>query len=285
MLVGALRSDNPLGGAALTCDDATEAFALQGVGEISAAKLLDLENRRQLVWSDLVTREWVLETAAIRVRRQTAARTAAAASVAEAAESARAETGNVPADGRAEAGAHAPGGHTLVFEPPASAGSSGPAGLPTTSAPVPQPPAARRPAGVPAATTRFAVPVDDGRVAGRLVWSETLPDDGAAPGDCAAPREGAASDEGATPSEDAASGEVAYPSGAPDRPRQAGASGHAAVARRAEATVTRRVDRRRSLQKAEQRRRLSTGLGRGVVVALFAVATVVLVLVVQHGGF
>ena len=74
MLVGALRSDNPLGGAPLTCDDVTESFTLQGVGEISAAKLLDLENRRQLVWSDLVTREWVLETAAVRVRREAAAR-------------------------------------------------------------------------------------------------------------------------------------------------------------------------------------------------------------------
>ena len=36
MLVGALRSDNPLGGAPLTCDDVTESFTLQGVGDTTA---------------------------------------------------------------------------------------------------------------------------------------------------------------------------------------------------------------------------------------------------------
>jgi hypothetical protein len=287
MLVGALRSDNPLGGAPLTCDDATEAFSLQGIGEISAAKLLDLENRRQLVWSDLVTREWVLERAAIRVRRQTAVK---AASVA--AESAAAEAESVTADDRARIPPDVPGGHTLIFGPPRPAGSSGPAGLPRASASALQPPAARRPAGVPAATTRFAAPVDDGRVAGRLVWSEAMSDGDAAPG------EGAASGEVAAPGGGAAPGEVAAPGGAlalaaqvdgrkasaataawtpppdaPDWPRQAGAP------------VTRRADRRRSLQKARQRRRLSVVSGRAVVVALFVVATVVLVLVVQRGGF
>jgi hypothetical protein len=316
MLVGALRSDNPLGGAALTCDEATEAFSLQGIGEISAAKLLDLENRRQLVWSDLVTREWVLETAAIRVRRQTAVKAAAAAVAAAAAasvaaESAPTEAESVTVDDRARVAA--PGGHTLIFGPPRPSGRPGPTGLagssglaefPTASASALQPPAARRPAGVPAATTRFAAPVDDGRVAGRLVWSEAMSD-----GD-AAPREGAASGEVAAPGGGAVPGEVTVPegaltlaaqvdgrkasaptaawtppTGAPDWPRQAGASGQATVTRQAGATVTRRADRRRSLQKAKQRRRLSVVSGRAVVVALFVVATVVLVLVVQRGGF
>jgi hypothetical protein len=294
MLVGALRSDNPLGGAPLTCDDATEAFSLQGIGEISAAKLLDLENRRQLVWSDLVTREWVLERAAIRVRRQTAVKAAsvAAAAAAGAAESAPAEAESVTADDRARIPPDVPGGHTLIFGPPRPAGSSGAAGLPRASASALQPPAARRPAGVPAATTRFAAPVGDGRVAGRLVWSEAMSDGDAASG------EGAASGEVAAPGGGAAPGEVAAPGGAlalaaqvdgrkasaataawtpppdaPDWPRQAGAP------------VTRRADRRRSLQKARQRRRLSVVSGRAVVVALFVVATIVLVLVAQRGGF
>jgi len=255
MLVGALRSDNPLGGAPLTCDDATEAFFLQGIGEISAAKLLDLENRRQLVWSDLVTREWALETAAIRVRRETAAKAAAAA---------------------------------------AAAGAVAATALP--------PAAARGPAGVPAATTRFATPVDDGRVAGRLVWSEAMTGEGAASDAGAAPNRDAAADKNTTLGRDAAPDEAATlggalslavqadarmasvpaaawrpPSGPPDRPRQAGEY--------SQAIVTRRADRRRSLQQARQHRRLSMVSGRAAAVALFAVALVVVVLVAQHGGF
>ena len=303
MLVGALRSDNPLGGATLTCDDATEAFSLQGIGEISAAKLLDLENRRQLVWSDLVTREWVLETAAIRVHRETAAKAAAAvatattaaaaAAASTAAEDDRFEAESIPTDGRAHIAAGASGGRTLVFGPPGppgaagAAGSSGPAGLSSASASALQPAVERRPAGVPAATTRFAAPVNDGRVAGRLVWSEAMPDDSgevAAPGGGAAPGEGAAP-EGALALAAQVDGHKASapaaawtpPPGPPDWPRQAGEHD--------QAIVTRRADRRRSLQKAKQRRRLSAASRRAVVVALFAVAMVVLVLVAQHGGF
>ena len=283
MLVGALRSDNPLGGAPLTCDDATEAFSLQGIGEISAAKLLDLENRRQLVWSDLVTREWVLETAAIRVRRETAAKAAAS----RAAENDRFEAESIFADGRAHIAAGASGGRTLVFGPPrpsgrpgrpGPAGSSGRAELPTASAADPQPPAARRPAGVPAAATRFATPVDDGRVAGRLVWSEAMSDGDAASGEGAASERALAfalQGDGRNVSAPAAAGTP--PLGPPDRPRQPEESG--------QAIVTRRVDRRRSLQKAKHRRRLSAASGRAVVVALFAVAVVVLLLVAQRGCF
>ena len=285
MLVGALRSDNPLGGAPLTCDDATEAFSLQGIGEISAVKLLDLENRRQLVWSDLVTREWVLETAAIRVRRETAAKAAAAVAAAAAAavaattastaaENDQSDTGNIPVDGGAHGSTGAPGGHTLVFGPPGTAGAAGSSGLatlPNASAPALQPPVARRPAGVPAATTRFAALVDDGRVAGRLVWSETVPEVAALEHGLALAVQG----DGRKGSAPAAA--WTPPPGPPAWPWQVGEHG--------QAIVTRRADRRRSLQKTERRRRLSAASGRAVVVALFAVAMVVLVLVAQHGGF
>ena len=293
MLVGALRSDNPLGGAPLICDDAAETFALQGIGEISAAKLLDFENRRQLVWSDLVTREWVLETAAMRVQREAAARaveaaaTAAANAAAVAAADARtmAEADGVGYGEHARVPGTGPGRDTLIFAPP------GPAGPSAVSASGSPDAAARRPAGVPAATTRFAAPADDGRLAGRLVWSEELPDEDAASGD------GAAADAGATPAGalvPAAQGDerkalaltTAWtpPLGAPDGPRQAGAPGRAIVARQA-APVTRRAERRRSLQKAEHRRRLSAVSGRAVVVALLVVAVAVVVLLAQHGGF
>jgi hypothetical protein len=148
---------------------------------------------------------------------------------------------------------------------------------------------------VPAATTRFAAPLDDGRVAGRLVWSEAMSDGDAASGEGAASGEVAAPGGGAGPGEGAASeGALSLtegdgrktsaptaawtsPTDAPDRPRQPEESG--------QAIVTRRADRRRSLQKAKQRRRLSAASGRAVVVALFAVAVVVLLLVAQRGGF
>ena len=159
MLVAALRSDNPLGGAPLTCEEAAEHFTIRGTGEITAAKVLDLENRRQLVWADPVTREWVLETVALRVRRATAAKAAARAAEAAAAASAReqARAGDIA---RAGAG-------TLVFEPPPPAG-------------------ARHPAGVRAARTRFETPVAVGDGPRRVVWSEsstaaTLPPRATAP--------------------------------------------------------------------------------------------------------
>jgi hypothetical protein len=265
MLVGALRSDNPLGGAPLTCDDAAESFTLQGVGEISAAKLLDLENRRQLVWSDLVTREWVLETAAIRVRRQAVAKAAEAARAA--AESARVEAESAAAGEPAAAGV-APGSETLVFGPP------GLAEAPATPPSLPQSAAARRPAGVPAATTRFATPPDDGRVAGRVVWSEVPPASPAPPAPSGPPAPPAPSGL-SKPSRPPAP--WTPPPGAPDWPRQTDAP--------SQATVTRRADRRQSLKKAERRRRLGAVSRRAVIVALLTVVAVVVVLVAQHGGF
>jgi hypothetical protein len=164
MLVAALRSDNPLGGAPLACDAAAEHFTIHGIGEITAAKLLDLENRRQLVWADPVTREWVLETVALRVRRATAAKAAARAAAAAAAASAAAASAREQA--RAGDIARA-GAGTLVFEPPPPAG-------------------ARHPAGVRAARTRFETPVAVGDGPRRVVWSEsstaaTLPPRATAP--------------------------------------------------------------------------------------------------------
>ncbi len=160
MLIAALRSDNPLGGAPLTCDEAAEHFTLQGLGEISAAKLLDLENRRQLVWADPVTREWVIETAAVRVRKAAAAKTAARAAEAAAAAAASAAA----SDDRARAGGIVPAGtDTLVFEPPPSRSS-----------------VSHQPAGVRAAQTRFEAPVSAAGGARRVVWSEP-PDSAPAP--------------------------------------------------------------------------------------------------------
>jgi hypothetical protein len=170
VLVAALRSDNPLGGAPLTCDETAEHFTMHGLGEITLAKLLDLENRRQLVWADPVTREWVLETVAMRVRRAAAAK--AAARAAEAAAAAATAT----AQEQALAGGVVRGGAgTLVFEPPESLSSG-----------------ARRPAGVRAAQTRFEAPSDDGGRPRRVVWSEP-------PGDSAAPPTAPAGPTGGAP--------------------------------------------------------------------------------------
>ena len=64
MLVARLRPDNPLGAAPLTSDDGGETFVLEGVGAIAPAKLLDLENRRQLEWEvDDGTRQRLLAAA------------------------------------------------------------------------------------------------------------------------------------------------------------------------------------------------------------------------------
>jgi len=70
MLVATLRSDNPLGAASLTCDGDGETLTLEGAGEITAAKLLDLENRRQLVWVSEAWRDRVLGKAIARIRRE-----------------------------------------------------------------------------------------------------------------------------------------------------------------------------------------------------------------------
>ncbi len=154
MLVAALRSDNPLGGAPLTCDEAAETFTVQGLGEITAAKLLDLENRRQLVWADPVTREWVLETIALRARRAAAAQAAARVAAAAAAAQAVSAHEPAPAGGVVQAGAG-----TVVFEPPRTT--------------------VRPPAGIRAAQTRFEAPVGAAGGSRRVVWRE--PPSGAAP--------------------------------------------------------------------------------------------------------
>ena len=252
MLIAALRSDNPLGGAPLTCDEAAEHFTLQGLGEISAAKLLDLENRRQLVWADPVTREWVIETAAIRVRKAAAAKAearaaeaaAAAATAAATAASAAADSA-AASDDRARAGGVATAGAgTLVFEPPRS-----------TSSATEQPAATRRPAGIRAAQTRFEAPASAADGARRVVWSEP-------PGVAPPP----------LPAASAPSAVAPLPA-APD----------------AAAMTTRRADRRSSVKAAERRHalvpsRLATAPAVAVLVLLAVVAVVVL-LVVQHGGF
>ena len=74
LLVARLRSDHPLGAVPLTYDDSDDTFVLEGVGEITAGKVLDLEDRRQLVWHvDEATRERVLASATARIRRDRAA--------------------------------------------------------------------------------------------------------------------------------------------------------------------------------------------------------------------
>jgi MFS family permease len=165
MVLAALRSDNRLGGTTLTCDENAEHFTMQGLGEIAPAKLLDLENRRQLVWADPVTRKWVLETVATRARGTAAAKAAArageaAAAAAEAAARERAGTGGVTS---AAAGPR-------VFETSAwhAAGT-------------------RRPAGVRAAQTRFEAPRGDAGGARRVVWSEPPREQAAPPGAPLAP--------------------------------------------------------------------------------------------------
>lgn len=93
MLVATLRLDNPLGEAALACDNGGETLMLVGVGEITAARLLDLENRRQLVWVDGACRERVLGTVIARIRGEAANRAVARAEAAAAALAAMHGTG------------------------------------------------------------------------------------------------------------------------------------------------------------------------------------------------
>ena len=85
MLVARLRSDNPLGDAPITLDEQGMTFVLGRVGEITSAKLLDLENRRQLVWVDDAKRELAMGTAISRVRGEAANRAQARAEAAAAA--------------------------------------------------------------------------------------------------------------------------------------------------------------------------------------------------------
>ena len=90
MQVATLRAGSPQGGASLTFDDATGTFAFEGSGEVTPAKVLDLENRRQFVWVDPATRERILRVAATNVRMETSARVKARALAAEAAANAAA---------------------------------------------------------------------------------------------------------------------------------------------------------------------------------------------------
>jgi hypothetical protein len=77
VLVARLKPDNPRGAARITYDHRGTVFVLEGVGEITCAKLLDLENRQQLVWLvDQPTREQVRAAAMLRARRDAAERTA-----------------------------------------------------------------------------------------------------------------------------------------------------------------------------------------------------------------
>jgi hypothetical protein len=77
VLVARLRPENPRGTARITYDDRDTVFVLEGVGEITSAKLLDLENRQQLVWLvDEQTRVQVRAAAMLRARQDAAARTA-----------------------------------------------------------------------------------------------------------------------------------------------------------------------------------------------------------------
>ena len=97
MLVARLRPENPRGAARLAYEDQGTRFILEGVGEITAAKLLDLENRQQLVWVvDEATRERVRGAAIARVRRDTASRAGAHARAAAAPLAARHDVGGRP---------------------------------------------------------------------------------------------------------------------------------------------------------------------------------------------
>lgn len=70
MFVATLRADGPLDGTQLFADESAARFYLEGGAEVSAAKVLDLENRRQLVWVDPATRVRVIYGAADKVQRE-----------------------------------------------------------------------------------------------------------------------------------------------------------------------------------------------------------------------
>jgi hypothetical protein len=73
MLIARLRSDNPRCAARLCCDEQCERVVLEGVGPLTPAKLIDLENRQQLVWEvDQVTRDRVLRVATAQIQQDKA---------------------------------------------------------------------------------------------------------------------------------------------------------------------------------------------------------------------
>ena len=89
MLIAAMRMGHALAGKAVVFNDDDGTFEVTGQGRISAATLLQLDRDRQLDWADGATRDWVLETAALKARKE-------AKAAAEAAE--RAETERVAAE-------------------------------------------------------------------------------------------------------------------------------------------------------------------------------------------
>ncbi len=103
MLIATLRADNPHGGALLTYDCATDTFALEGFGEVRPAKLLDLANRQQLVWTNSSTRELVLRRTVASLGEEKAAQAAAREFAVEKAATARAAARAFAADVAANA--------------------------------------------------------------------------------------------------------------------------------------------------------------------------------------
>jgi len=282
-LIAALRSDNPLGGAPLSYAEADDSFSLQGVGEIDAAKLLDLENRRQLVWADPVTREWALELAAIRLRKEKEAAAKAAAWAAEAAAAAAAQaaaeaTAAPPPADAAGGVAAADVGATAVYDPPTVAG--------------------RRPAGIRATQTRFAAPDKDAvrGAGGRVVWAEPPADE---PDDRAKVAETAAAVAAAW----AAADPLAAGAAGPDASAAAGTAGGAGAGWSAASpgfaaavqagpiapappganVVTRRTDRRSARREAEHRRASGAAWVRILLYVMIAVAVAVVLLLMQQG--
>ena len=276
-LIAALRSDNPLGGAPLSYSEADDSFSLQGVGEVDAAKLLDLENRRQLVWADPVTREWALELAAIRLRKE---KEAAAKAAAWAAEEAAAAAARAAAEAAAPppAATTAAAGATTVFEPPTVA--------------------ERRPAGIRAAQTRFTAPDTTAARGGetRVVWTEPPADE---PDGQAKPAETAAAVAAAWAAADPlVAGAIGPDVGAPTGPAgiagvglPAASPGFAAAVRAAGVApplvdanvVTRRTDRRSARREAEHRRATGAAWVRILLYVLIAVAVAVVLVLMQQG--
>jgi hypothetical protein len=261
MLVAAMRSDNPLGGTPLVYDDAQETFLL-GREPMLPSKILDLENRRQLDWANPVAREWSLEMAAMKLRKEQQVREAArAAEAVAAAAAAAAATAEAEARARAEElRALAASGGTLVFEPPLSA---------------------RRPAGIRARAATFALPTatlaPDG--AGRVVFAEPAAD--------AEGAQGAEATAAAAPAAAPTTAPIAAMTGtwtvaAPVSPPFAAAM-PAAPPTPADLHTSRK-DRRRSRKEAEHRReRKGSGL-RIAIYSLAAVAAAAALLIVQRGG-
>jgi len=266
MLVAAIKSGNPLAGKAVVYNEDDDSFSLTGAGAITATKLLEYEDRGQLQWADLVTREWTLETAAIKARAEAAAGAAAEAAATAAAVRAAAEA----VVRRAELDRIAP--MPIVYEPP------------STVPPVQQ--------GIPAKAPGFELGPAAERQARWVVFAEPAPGEsrgaqpatGTAPGDPSSPRAPIA---------------PAVPSLAPP-PTQEGATLATAVvpvagaaasdAPAVEATADgaggagRRGDRRRALRAAERRREMAGARVRIALYGLAAIAAAVILFLVERGS-